>query len=584
MKNLTKATRSFRNSLLLIGGFSLFAAILQLTMPLYMLQIYDRVLPSQSTDTLIFISILAGFALIILGITEMIRQILGTRAAAKLDTVLSEEVLQKVIRNGHTTGGNIQPLRDLQTVRSLVGSKILIGVVDLPFATIFIACMYLIHPNLFWLVIGGTVILVIIAMMNLSFAAKSSADQANAAATANRQSEFFARNSDSIISMGMMNDIVASWGNWNAESLVSADQSSRINSIFSGISRTIRFGMQAAMLGFGAYLVQLGEMTAGMVFASSILSGRALQPIDVVINSWPQISNGRRAWSKVREYVENSPQQEKYTQMAEPIGHLSVKDILQTNPVNKKNPPILNRVSFELEAGKSVAVVGPSGSGKSTLARIIVGAFRPFAGEVRIDGHNIMNWEPGDLGRHIGYLAQDVELLPGTIAQNISRFRPDADDEMIRKAATMAHVEDLIKKMPNGYDTVIGPGGLAISGGEKQRIALARAFFGMPKLLVLDEPNSSLDKLGENALLRALVEARHNGITVFLVTQRENIIKYVDKIMRMQDGKIVDYDDRDVIVSKQAKLIKEALAQKNKAQQAVSGNANPQVPETATDT
>ena len=583
MENLAKATRSFRNSLLLIGGFSFFAAILQLTMPLYMLQIYDRVLPSQSTDTLIFISILAAFALIILGITEMIRQILGTRAAAKLDTYLSDEVLERVIRDGHTTGGNTQPLRDLQTVRSLVGSKILIGVVDLPFATVFIVCMYLIHPSLFWLVIAGTVILVIVAMMNLSFTAKSSADQSSAAATANRQSEFFARNSDSIISMGMMSDIVASWGKWNAQSLISADQSSRINSIFSGVSRTIRFGIQAAMLGFGAYLVQQGEMTAGMIFASSILSGRALQPIDVVINSWPQISNGKRAWSKVKEYVESSPQQEKYTQMAEPKGHLSVKDILQTNPVNKKNPPILNRVSFELEAGKSVAVVGPSGSGKSTLARIIVGAFKPFAGEVRIDGYNIMNWEPRDLGRHIGYLAQDVELLPGTIAQNISRFRPDADDEMIRKAAAMAHVEDLIKKMPNGYDTVIGPGGLAISGGEKQRIALARAFFGMPKILVLDEPNSSLDKLGENALLKALVEARQNGITVFLVTQREHIIKYVDKIMRMQNGKIVDYDDREVIVAEQAKRIKQALARKQEAKQGAPGEANPQIPETATD-
>ncbi|MEM9330164.1 MAG: ATP-binding cassette domain-containing protein, partial [Pseudomonadota bacterium] len=220
-------------------------------------------------------------------------------------------------------------------------------------------------------------------------------------------------------------------------------------------------------------------------------------------------------------------------------------------------------VSFELEAGQSVAVVGASGSGKSTLARIIVGAFKPFAGDVRLDGHNIANWDPKDLGRYIGYLAQDVELLPGTITQNISRFRPDADDADVRAAAAMAHVEDLIKKMPNGYDTVIGPGGLSISGGEKQRIALARAFFGTPKLLVLDEPNSSLDRLGEKALLKALLEAKRRGITVFLITQRESIIKYVDKIMKMQDGKIIEYDDREAVMQKQAALIKQALA-KNK--------------------
>ncbi|MEM9333158.1 MAG: ABC transporter transmembrane domain-containing protein, partial [Pseudomonadota bacterium] len=422
MENLNRVTRSFRNALLVIGFFSLFAAILQLTMPLYMLQIYDRVLPSQSTDTLIFLSILAAFALIMLGITETIRQILGTRAAAKVDTFLSNEVLERVIRGGHATGGNTQPLRDLQNVRSLVGSKILIGIVDLPFATIFVGCLYLIHPDLFWLTIAGVVILIAIATLNLSFAAKSSAQTAAAAATANRQSEFFARNSDSIVSMGMLRDVVASWGKWNADALVSMDQSSQINSFFSGISRTIRFGMQAAMLGYGAYLVQQGEMTAGMIFASSILSGRALQPIDVVINSWPQISNGRRSWHKVKEYVEGSEVQEKYTQMAEPKGHLSVEGVLQANPINPKSAPILNRVSFELEAGQSVAVVGASGSGKSTLARIIVGAFKPFAGDVRLDGHNIANWDPKDLGRYIGYLAQDVELLPGTITQNISRF------------------------------------------------------------------------------------------------------------------------------------------------------------------
>jgi len=541
MENLEKATRGFKGTLAIIAFFSFFANMLQLTIPLYMLQIYDRVLPSQSSDTLIFLSILAAFALIILGLTEMVRQILATRAAAKLDAVLANDVMERVIREGHKTNGNIQPLRSLQSVRGILSSKVLFGVIDFPFSLIFIGCLYLVHPSLFWLTIIGAVILVVVAMLNLKFTKDASDQQNKATAVANQQSEFFARNSDSILAMGMMKDVVASWGNWNANALVAADKAANRNSVFGGLSRTIRFGIQAAMLGYGAYLVQLGEMTAGMIFAASIISGRALQPIDIVINSWPQLNAGKDAWERVKSFVAESEHRENYTQIEAPKGNLSVENVIQPNPFDRKKPPILNKISFNLAAGESVAVIGPSGSGKSTLARIIIGAFKPFAGDVRLDGHNIINWNPQDLGGHIGYLAQDVELLPGTIAQNISRFRPDAKDDDIRRAAEMAHVEDLIKKMPQGYDTPIGPGGISVSGGEKQRIGLARAFFGDPKILVLDEPNASLDRIGENALLKALLEAKKKGITVFLITQRDSVIKVVDNIMRMKEGQIVDY-------------------------------------------
>jgi ATP-binding cassette subfamily C protein len=564
MENLVKATRGFKGTLLIIAFFSFFANLLQLTIPLYMLQIYDRVLPSQSSNTLIFLSILAAFALIILGLTEMVRQILATRAAARLDSVLANDVMERVILEGHKSNGNIQPLRDLQAVRGIVSSKILFGVIDFPFSLIFIGCLYLVHPSLFWLTVIGALILLAVAILNLKFTEKASLEQAQASVTAHQQSEYFARNSDSIIAMGMMKDVVASWGNWNANALIAADKAANRNSIFGGLSRTIRFGIQAAMLGYGAYLVQQGEMTAGMIFASSIISGRALQPIDMVINSWPQLSAGRNAWRKVKDFVASTERREKYTEVAEPKGQLTAEGILQPNPLDRKKPPILNGISFKLPEGQSVAVIGPSGSGKSTLARIIIGAFKPFAGDIRIDGNNIANWDPQDLGKHVGYLAQDVELMPGTIAQNISRFQPDAKDEDIRRAAELAHVEDLIKKMPQGYDTPIGPGGLAVSGGEKQRLGLARAFYGNPKLLVLDEPNSSLDRIGENALLRALVAAKKNKITVFLVTQRDSVIQVVDNIMRMSDGKIIDYGPREEVI----KITKERAmkAAKNKQQ------------------
>lgn len=555
MENLEKAVKSFRKTMIIIAVFSFFATLLQLTIPLYMLQIYDRVLPSQSTDTLIFLSILAAFALITLGLTEMVRQIFATRASARLDAYLADDILEKVIRGGHDSNGNTQPMRDLAAVRSLVSSKILTGVIDLPFASIFVLCLYFIHPNLFWLLVIGTVVLAVIAIINQIMSKKSAEAQTQAANAANSYTSFFARNSDSIIAMGMLRDVVASWGNWNADTLIHADKASKINAFFSGISNIIRFGIQAGMLGLGAYLVQQGEMTAGMIFAASIISGRALMPIHVVINSWPQLNSGKSAWKNLKEYIGASSSREKYTEQPEPKGELIAENILQPNPVDRRKPPILNRVSFGMKPGDSVAVIGPSGSGKSTLARIVVGAFKPFSGDVKLDGNNITNWDPQDLGKHIGYLAQDVELLPGSIAQNISRFRPNVTDEEIRKAAELAHVDDLIKNMPMGYDTLIGPGGLSISGGEKQRIALARAFFGDPKLLVLDEPNSSLDRLGEGALLRALVAAKKSGITVFLVTQRESVIQVVDKIMRIKAGQIVDYGPRDKVIQK----VKEAV-------------------------
>jgi len=566
MENLEKATRGFKGTLVIIAFFSFFANMLQLTIPLYMLQIYDRVLPSQSSDTLIFLSILAAFALIILGLTEMVRQILATRAAAKLDAVLANDVMERVIRDGHKSNGSIQPLRSLQSVRGMLSSKVLFGVIDFPFSLIFIGCLYLVHPSLFWLTIIGAVILVAVAVFNLKFTKEASDQQNKATVVANRQSEFFARNSDSILAMGMMKDVVANWGNWNANALIAADKAANRNSVFGGLSRTIRFGIQAAMLGYGAYLVQQGEMTAGMIFAASIISGRALQPIDIVINSWPQLNAGKDAWARVKSFVAESEHRENYTRIEAPLGNLSVENVIQPNPFDRKKPPILNKISFDLPAGESVAVIGPSGSGKSTLARIIIGAFKPFTGDVRLDGHNIMNWNPQDLGKHIGYLAQDVELLPGTIAQNISRFRPDAKDEDIRRAAEMAHVEDLIKKMPQGYDTPIGPGGISVSGGEKQRIGLARAFFGDPKILVLDEPNASLDRIGENALLQALLEAKKNRISVFLITQRDSVIKVVDNIMRMKEGQIVDYgSSADVIKITRERAEKMANQHKQRA-------------------
>jgi len=550
MDKLKNAESDFKRLLWAIAFFSLFTNLLMLAIPLYMLQIYDRVLPSQSAATLTFLSIIAALALLVLGAMEVVRSILANRTAARLDADLGDTVLQHVIRSGTASGGSSQPMRDLVTIRNIISSRQAFALLDLPFSLVFIAILYLIHPDLFWITVAGALLLALLALLNQYMSAKPAREQIEKAIASSLQTEYLARNADSLVAMGMVRNVVNHWGTGHANEMVQSDKSGQINAFFTGISRFVRLGLQIIILGYGALLVLAGDITPGMIFASSIVSGKALQPIDQVIGSWRQLAAGLEGWRRLKKFFAGKNERADYTPLPAPTGTLTVTDVSQPNAIDPAARPVLSRINFTLEAGQSVAVIGPSGSGKSTLARIIIGAVRPRVGTVRIDGHDIANWDPEELGRHIGYLAQDVDLLPGTIAQNISRFDPVPDPVKFIEAAKLAHAEDLIKAMPRGYDTPIGPGGVQISGGEKQRIGLARAFYGDPRLLVLDEPNSSLDKLGEMALNRALAAANAKGITVFIITQRESALARVHRIMRIQAGQISDYGDRDEIINK----------------------------------
>lgn len=553
MNPIAKATAAFRRLLWVMAFFSLFTNLLMLAIPLYMLQIYDRVLPSQSASTLTFLSIIAGLALLCLGAMEAVRGVLAQRTAARLDAELAEPLLRTVIRQGSRTveaGAQAgQPLRDLSAVRSVIASRQAFALLDLPFALVFIAILYVIHPHLFWITLGGAVLLAIIAMANLRFTAAANHAQGEAGMLASQQSDTLARNSESIRAMGMVTNTVDRWGGMHASALQASDSSGVVNSLFTGLSRFIRLGLQIVILGWGAVLTLQGEMTAGMIFASSIVAGRALQPIDQVIGSWRQIAQSRSAWKRLSRFLSASSGVRQYMPLPAPAGNLEASDIFVPNESDATRP-VLNRVSFRLEAGKTLAVIGASGSGKSTLARVLVGALPPRAGTVRIDGNDVSNWDPEALGRHVGYLAQEVELLPGTIAENIARFDPHAPAEAILEAARRAHAAEIIKAMPQGFDTVIGPGGLRLSGGERQRIALARAFYGRPRILVLDEPNSSLDRPGEGALNKALEEAAADNVTVFIITQREPVLARADFILRLQQGSVADYGPRDEIIRK----------------------------------
>jgi PrtD family type I secretion system ABC transporter len=521
-----------------IGIFSAVINVLLLAMPLYMLQVYDRVLPASSRETLLYLSIIGVLSLVFLGLFEIIRSVYSQRVAASIDKQMGADAFGVSLSSSRGDSGEIQPLRDLATVRSFVGSRGLSTLFDLPFAPFFIILLYFVHPVLFWLALVGAVILVVVVIFNQMANGKAGADAAEQTAKANLAAQAFARNADTLRAMGMKRNVTEVWGKAFALSLQTQDRLSAINTIFSGVSKVTRMLLQLAILGVGAWLVLEGKMTAGMIFASSIISGRALQPLDQLIGSWRQTMDARRAWLRLKKALpaERLAVAEKL-KLPTPQGRLTVKNLAYVplgSPVGTE--PILKRLSFEISAGEAVAVIGPSRAGKSTLARVLANAAQPSNGTVQLDGANLKTWDDDQLGQHIGYLAQDVQLLPGTIAENVSRFDLAATDERIVAAAQHAQAHEIILSQPNGYQTIVSA--TSLSGGERQRIGLARAFYGNPKMLVLDEPNANLDHDGEQALERALKSARQEGTTVVVVTHRMSIASSCDRVMILRNGVI----------------------------------------------
>lgn len=561
-----------RRAIVEIGVFSFLVNALMLVMPLYMLQVYDRVLPSSSLETLLFLSIIAAFALGLLAVLEFVRAVYANRIAARLDVSKSRDAMMAAMDSPRAPLGDIQTLRDLSSVRSFIASRSAFALFDLPFSPLFIGLLYFIHPVLFALTLGGAVILAGVAYANQLASAEAVRRSSTNNIAAMMTAQSFVRNAETLRAMGMMGNAIAAWGRQHAPSLAASDDVTRINALFAGFSRFLRLGLQIAILGTGGLLVLRGEMTAGMIFASSIISGRGLQPIDQVIGGWRQFVEVRAAWQRFVKATEGRKADKPRTELPSPDGRIDAEGLVYFAPnAGPESKPVIKRLTFKVPAGAIVGVIGPSGAGKSTLARLLVGAIQPRAGTVRMDGADIRNWDPEILGRHVGYLPQDVELLPGTIRENVARFSPDSTDEMVVAAALRAHVHDLIQELPEGYDTVIGPQGLILSGGQRQRVGLARAFYGQPRFLVLDEPNANLDSDGDRALELALDEAREAGTTVFIVTQRRSIVDKLDALMMLRDGEIEDYGPRDEVLARQKKKIAEEAARRNRAANVNSG-------------
>ena len=532
-----------------LGVFSVVVNLLLLIMPLYMLQVYDRVLSSGSADTLLFLSVIAGAGLVLLGLIEAVRGIYAARIGSKLETRMGRGALLASLNGPRASLGDVQPLRDMQQVRTFLSGRSIFALFDLPFAPIFILFLYFVHPSLFWLTVIGAVILAIIALANQRATQAASKRSGEAAMAANLSAQAFARNRESLVAMGMVDNVVDTWGRDEAQSLAEQDQATRTNSWFAGLSRTIRMGLQIAILGYGALLVLAGEMTAGMIFASSIISGRALQPIDQIIGGWKGFVETGRAWNRLSTAVAPFEDAQQPTEQAEPKGRIDLDNVVYAVPMpgEPNGKMIVKRVSARIQPGESVGIIGLSGAGKSTLLRLMVGALTPNSGTVRLDGADLRNWPASQRGRHMGYLPQDTELLPGTVKENISRFLDDVSDQDVRAAAERAGVTSLINSLPKGFETRIGPGGHVLSGGERQRIGLARAFFGMPRVLVLDEPNAALDEAGLAALEAAIRAAKEANATVIIAAQRREILRHLDKVMVVEDGIITKFDDTEAV-------------------------------------
>lgn len=540
-----------RRGLIAVGIFSFFVNLLLLAMPLYLFQISDRVLTSRSVDTLVVLTGIVLAALAIHVLLDMVRRVLLLRISTEMECQLGAPVLSAAAKVSHA-GSNreFQALSDLQHIRSFITGPVLLQIFDTPIAPVFFLAVFLIHPHLGLIITAAGAALLLIAVINQWQTAVPFA-RANAYnMRANYQADALSRNAQVLNAMGMVREGVMIWGRETSEALKAQSAGQDKNIVLSGISKFIRLGTQVAVLGWGAMLALDAQLTGGMIIAASIVGSRALAPIEGTIEGWRSLIQARSSYSRITQLLKTSPLNIDRLRLPEPKGLLSVEKILYVPPPSKK--VILNNVSFTLEPGESLAIVGPSGTGKSTLARMIVGSLTPTAGNVRLDRMDLRNWDPRQFGECIGYLPQDVELFPASIKANIARMRNDVDDERIFRAADLAGVHEMIADFPEGYETQIATDGSPLSGGQKQRIGLARAFFGDPRLVVLDEPNSNLDNPGEIALANALMAAKLKEITVIAVTQRPSLLRSVDKILMLRNGVVEAMGGRDDIIARLA--------------------------------
>jgi len=546
---LSRAIKAARPPLVMVAAFSFVINLLILAIPVYLFQISDRVLTSRSTDTLVMLTVVVVGALVAYSGLDIARRLILMRVATSFEVSLGGPVLSAAARAAQFgSTREFQSLQDLQQIRNFLTGPVPLALFDAPVAPIYFLALYLIHTHLGIIVTISALALLVVALINQRLTAVPFARAGVFAQRANLQAEAMARNAQVVNAMGMIREGIFIWGREVAESLKAQVAGQDRNVYMTGLSKALRLMSQVALLGWGAFLALKGELTGGMMISASIIGSRAMAPIEGLIEGWRSVVQARSGYGRIVALLQSSPLNLDRLTLPRPEGRLDVDRVLYVPPPTKK--VVLNGINFSLEPGESLAIIGPSGTGKSTLARMLVGSIVPTSGSLRLDLMDIRNWDPRQLGETVGYLPQEVELFPTTIKANIARLKEDVPDALIFEAAELAGVHNMIAELPQGYETMIGMDGSPLSGGQRQRLGLARAFFGDPRLVVLDEPNSNLDTAGEAALAAALVRAKAKRMTVVAITQRPSLLRSVDKIMVMGEGKVQALGPRDEILAR----------------------------------
>lgn len=550
-KELRAALTSCRTAFLGLGVMTAVINVLYLTGSFFMLEVYDRVIPSRSIPTLIGLSALALVLYGFQGVLDMLRTRVLARIGAYLDGALAPRVFDVLVRlplKARAGADGLQPLRDLDQVRGFLSSLGPTALFDLPWIPLYVGICFLFHPWIGIAALAGAILLVGVTLLTEVLSRGPAKTAVEEAAARNGVAETSRRNAEVLQAMGMAQRMAVRWGEANARYQTSQQRMADIAGGFGALSKILRMVLQSAVLALGAYLVIQQQATAGVIIASSILVARALAPVELAIAHWRGFVAARQSWRRLAQHLDALPATETPMALPRPSALLTVEGVAAVPPGVQRL--VVQDVSFGLKAGQGLGVIGPSASGKSSLARVLTGVWSPVRGKVRLDGAALEQWDPERLGPHLGYLPQDVELFVGTVAQNIARFQPDADADAVIAAAKAAHVHDMILRLPDGYETQIGDQGSALSAGQRQRIALARALYRDPFLVVLDEPNSNLDAEGDQALTQAILGVRARGGIVVVIAHRPSVLAGVDQVLMMADGKAQAFGPKDEVLSK----------------------------------